>query len=123
MDLENSMAPSQLVEIGRRALAAVSTGVAGGAPLVKCQLLASEFYEALKRELRQTSSANEPKHAMLIAAAKRCERVAITNIGPSAVLREVGNALAMLQSDAATPPARSRSRPVLRVIEGGLSRV
>jgi hypothetical protein len=77
------MAPLQLIEIGQRALAAVAAGIAGGAPLVKCQLLASEFYEALKRELRQTFSANKPKHAMLIAAAKQCERVAIANIGPS----------------------------------------
>jgi hypothetical protein len=46
-------------------------------------VLASEFYEPLKRELRQTSSANELKHAMLIAATKQCEHVAIANIDPS----------------------------------------
>jgi hypothetical protein len=47
--------PSELIELGQQALAAASTSVARGAPLVQCQLLASEFYEALKDELRETS--------------------------------------------------------------------
>jgi hypothetical protein len=117
------MSPSELIELGQRALAAVATGVACGAPVVKCQLLASEFYEALKHELRQTSSANELGRAKLFAAAKRCERVAIASIAPSAVLNELRSVLGMLQFDASTPPPRKRSRPpVLSVIEGGLSR-
>jgi hypothetical protein len=41
---------------GQKALAAVATNAASGAPLVKCQLLASEFYEALKRELQVVSA-------------------------------------------------------------------
>jgi hypothetical protein len=47
--------PSHLIELGQQALAAVATNAESGAPLVKCQLLASEFYEALKRELQVTS--------------------------------------------------------------------
>jgi hypothetical protein len=35
---------SDLTELGQEAIAAVSRGVAAGAPLVKCQLLASAFY-------------------------------------------------------------------------------
>ena len=46
------MVPSQLIELGRQALTDVRIGVANGEPLVRCQLLASEFYEALKRALR-----------------------------------------------------------------------
>jgi hypothetical protein len=40
---------SDLTELGQDAIAAVSRGVADGAPLVKCQLLASAFYEAPAR--------------------------------------------------------------------------
>ena len=35
---------SDLIELGNRALASVSSNVAGGAPLLKCRRLASEFY-------------------------------------------------------------------------------
>ena len=47
---------SDLTELGQEAIAAVSKGVADGAPLVKCQLLASAFYEALRHELRQADA-------------------------------------------------------------------
>jgi hypothetical protein len=105
------MVSSRLVELGQRAFDTVAAGVARGEPLVKCQLLASEFYEALKREMRQTPLA---QRATLIAAAERCECGAI---GPGAMLTELGNVLAMLQ----TPPPGGRPWPALWVIEGGLS--
>jgi hypothetical protein len=44
---------SDLTEMGQEAIAAVSRGVAEGAPLVKYQLLASAFYEALRHELQK----------------------------------------------------------------------
>ena len=47
---------SDLTELGQEAIAAVSRGVADGAPLVKCQLLASAFYEALRHELHVRES-------------------------------------------------------------------
>ena len=47
---------SDLTELGQEAIAVVSRGVADGAPLVKCQLLASAFYEALRHELRQADA-------------------------------------------------------------------
>jgi hypothetical protein len=50
--VEASLVPSQLIELGRQALTDVRIGVANGQPLVRCQLLAAEFYEALKRALR-----------------------------------------------------------------------
>jgi len=115
------MVPSRLVELGQQAVVAVAAGVARGEPLVKCQLLASEFYEALKRELRQAPPVDDAKRATLVAAANRCERVAIAGIGPGAMLNELGNAVAMLQSDRPIPLRGGRPGPVLRVIEGGLS--
>jgi hypothetical protein len=48
---------SDLTELGQEAIAAVSRGVADGAPLVTCQLLASAFYEALRHELRKANAA------------------------------------------------------------------
>ena len=47
---------SDLTELGQEAIAAVSRGVVDGAPLVKCQLLASAFYEALRHELRKADA-------------------------------------------------------------------
>jgi len=114
------MVPSRLVELGRRALVAVTAGAARGEPLVKCQLLASEFYEALKRELQQTPL-TDAKRATLMAAADRCDRVANAGIGPGAMVAKLGNILAMLQSDQPTPPSGRALEPVLRVIEGGRS--
>jgi hypothetical protein len=43
---DDSVVPSHLLEVGQQALTAVAISAAGGAPLVKCQLLASDFYEA-----------------------------------------------------------------------------
>ena len=103
------------------ALSAVAAGVAAGAPIAKCQLLASEFYEALQRELRESSSADDAHRATLIVAASQCERVAAPSIGPSVILDGLGNALATLQTGGAEPAMQRRPRPALRVIKGGLS--
>jgi hypothetical protein len=83
----------------------------------------SRFYEALRYELKQ-SSIHDAKRAALMAASDRCERIAAASINPSAMLDELRNAIAVLQADAhATVPPPPRARPVLRVIDGGLSKV
>jgi hypothetical protein len=64
---------SDLTELGQEAIAAVSRGVADGAPLVKCQLLASAFYEALRHELRQ-ADAHATKRSTLLAVTRQCHR-------------------------------------------------
>jgi hypothetical protein len=115
------MVSSRLVELGQRAFDAVAAGVTRREPLVKCQLLASEIYDALKHELGQTLSMDDAKRATLIAATNRCERAAIAGIDPDVMLNELGNALALLTSDSPTPASGGRSGPFLRVIEGGLS--
>jgi hypothetical protein len=114
----------ELVQLGQQALAAVANGVAKGAPLVKCQLLASQFYEALRLELRESSQADVADRNMLIAAAGRCRRTATVSISPDAMLSELKRAIELLH-DSPLPEAPSRParlRPTLRVIEGGLSR-
>jgi hypothetical protein len=68
---------SDLTELGQKAIAAVSRGVADGAPLVKCQLLASAFYEALRHELRKADAA---KRITLLAVTHQCHQSAAANI-------------------------------------------
>jgi hypothetical protein len=55
-------------ELGRQALTDVRIGVANGEPLVRCQLLASEFYEALKRALRAPDLSPVERWAVMAAA-------------------------------------------------------
>jgi hypothetical protein len=110
---------SDLTELGQEAIAAVSKGVADGAPLVKCQLLASTFYEALRHELRK---AEANKRSTLLAVTDQCHRSAAANISPVGALVELKKAVDLLQavtpaSAPAEPPPRSRR--VLRVIQGG----
>ena len=66
------MASPKLIELGQQSVAAVATNVARGAPLVRCQLLASEFYEALKDELRETCPTDVAKRDTLLAASIQC---------------------------------------------------
>jgi hypothetical protein len=113
--------PSHLTELGQQAVAAVAANVASGAPLVQCQLLASEFYEALKRELRATSQLGVVERGMVVAAASQCRHAATASISPGAMLGKLRSAIALLQSSGPISPATG-FRPMLRVIEGGLSR-
>ena len=115
------MIPSHLIELGQQAIAAVTTNVASGAPLVRCQLLASEFYEALKRELRATSELDVIDRVVVVAAANHCRHAATASISPGVMLVKLRNAMALLQSSGPIP-LLAGFRPVLRVIQGGLSR-
>jgi hypothetical protein len=115
------LALSRITEIGEQAGAAVAASLARGGPVVKGQLIASRFYEAMQRELSQLPM-HDPKRAALIAASDRCERIAAARINPSALLDELKKAIAVLRADidASAPP--TRARPILRLIEGGLSK-
>ena len=111
---------SDLTELGLEAIAAVSKGVTDGAPLVKCQLLASTFYEALRNELRK-AEANQLN--TLLAVTDQCHRSAAANISPVRALVELKRAVDLLQAVTPAPTKEQppRSRPVLRVIQGGRS--
>jgi hypothetical protein len=115
------VAPSELIELGQQALAAVARSVASGAPLVQCQLLASNFYETLRHELQETSQVDVATRGVLIAAANRCHQTANATISPSGMLNELRSAIAILQDVPVAPP--TARGPMLRVIEGGLSRI
>jgi hypothetical protein len=114
------VALSQLRELGEQAVAAVAASLACGGPVVRGQLIASRFYEALRHELEE-SSMDDAKRAALTVASDRCERIAAASINSTALLDQLKNAVAVLQADTDTSPLPTRARPVLRVIEGGLS--
>ena len=115
-----ALALSRITEIGEQAVAAISASLAGGGPVLKGQLVACRFYEAIQRELRHLPM-QDANRAALIAASDRCERIAAASINLNALLDELKKAIAALRADAdpSTPP--TRTRPVLRLIEGGLS--
>jgi hypothetical protein len=115
------LALSRVTEIGEQAVAAVAASLARGGPVIKGQLIASRFYEAMQRELKQLPM-HDPKRAALIAATDRCERIAAARINPTVLLDELRKALTVLTDEhpSASPP--TRARPVLRLIVGGLSR-
>ena len=116
------MALSQLKALGEQAIIAVAASLARGGPIVRGQLIASRFYEAMQHELKQLHT-HDPKRATLIAASERCERIAAARINPSDLLDELRKAVAVLSDDQLSEPAPIRGRPVLRLIEGGLSKI
>ena len=110
--------PSRLQEDAEEALIAVTRCVERGEPLVRCQLLASLFYEELLRQLRQCPDNSD--RVILGAAAAQCGSAAIASTTPRDLLLELQGVATMLLSSP-RPPV-SQGRPVLRVIQGGLSK-
>src|SRR6202045_4357935 len=95
--MEASVLPSQLIELGQQALTDVRIGVANGEPLVRCQVLASEFYESLKRALRAPDLPPVERWAVM-AAANQCLHAADASISPGTVALELRAAVEMLSS-------------------------
>jgi hypothetical protein len=115
-----ALALSRVTEIGEQAIAAVAASLARGGPVIKGQLIASRFYEAMQRELKQLPM-HDPKRPALIAASDRCERIAAAKINPPVLLDELRKALAVLTDEHPSGSPPIKGRPVLRLIEGGLS--
>ena len=102
----------RLQNYGELALNAVARSVEKDEPLVRCQLLASKFYEALRHELRRCSRSDKADRVVLLAATAICNRAAIASTTPADLLREIQRAVDMLCG-------RQPMRPMLRVIQGG----
>jgi len=94
--LGNLLVSSRLQEDAEEALIAVTRCVARGEPLVRCQLLASIFYEELRRQLRRSPDIDDPGRAILVTAADYCDRAAIESATAADMLRELSNAVAAL---------------------------
>jgi hypothetical protein len=69
------------MEIGEQAVAAVAASVTGGGPVVRRQLIASRFYDAMQRELKQLPM-HDPKRAALIAAEASSPPMRVPEIPP-----------------------------------------
>ena len=83
----------------------MARGVADGAPLVKCQLLASAFYEKLRK-------AYATKRSTLLAVTDQCHRSAAANISPVQALAELKRAIDLLDPEFIS--AGSKQRCVMR---------
>ena len=117
------MALSRITQIGEQAVAAVAGSLAGNGSVIRGQLIASRFYEAMQRELKRLPM-HDTKRVALIAASDRCERIAAASINSRVLLDELRAALTLLTDEhPSEPPPPPRGRPVLRLIEGGLSKV
>ena len=66
------VALSQLKALGEQAVIAVAASLARGGPIVRGQLIASHFYEALRYELKR-SPMHDTQRAALMAASDQCE--------------------------------------------------
>jgi hypothetical protein len=110
-----------LSKLGADVVARMAHEVVNGASAVRLQLLASEFYEALKAELNQTPRHEAAKVGALAAVADQCRRSAGNCVSAHLMLIEVRAAVAMLNGSGGPPPPDVvvRFRPQLRVIQGG----
>ncbi|MFL5049485.1 MAG: hypothetical protein ACJ8D4_05190 [Xanthobacteraceae bacterium] len=111
------MNSSELLELGREAADRIASEIRAGANLVHCQLLASQFYEALKLRFEEPR-VHDAGATNMAAALRQCLRASDAHISPQRMLVEFMSALATLEGGGQRPPGR----PVLRVIEGGLAR-
>jgi hypothetical protein len=110
-----------LSKLGQDMVARMAQEVVAGANIVRLQLLASHFYEAVKAELDRTPRHDPTKVGALAAAADQCRRSAEARLSPHLMLVELRAAVAMLTDGPAHRPnaAAFPSRPQLRVIQGG----
>jgi hypothetical protein len=111
---------SELLELGRDAANRIASEIRAGANLVHCQLLASQFYEALKLRFEEAPRPHEAGATTMAAALRQCLRASDAHISPQRMLAEFASAVATLEMGSQRPPMPGR--PVLRVIEGGLAR-
>jgi hypothetical protein len=112
----------ELIELGQDIVGKVAHGLATRAGPVHLQLLASQFYEAVRAELGRTPRENAAAVGVLAAAAAQCRRSAGARIAPALIVVELRAAVAILGGGEASeqlPPPRPK--PQLRIIRGGLA--
>jgi hypothetical protein len=111
-------ARSNTMRLGAEAIAQIATAVIAGAPLLKCQLLACQFFDALRQELSETAEGDESR-GQLAAAIDQCQRAARLTISPAVMLAELDMAVSLVAGCTRHP--KLVSPPALRVIQGGRS--
>jgi len=111
-----------LVELGEDVLERLAHKHAAGGRTVHLQLLASPFYEAVKREIWRTPAWEAEKMQALAAAADQCRRAASCAVTPANIVVELRAAVATLCGERSPSlEAPPRVRPQLRLIQGGLA--
>jgi hypothetical protein len=110
-----------LLELGHDAAEKIAAEIRMGASLVHCQLLASQFYDALRVKLEEASRPEDAATREMAAALRQCARAADANISPQRLLAELRSAVAVLEARDGSPMEPKPARPTLRVIQGGLA--
>jgi hypothetical protein len=113
-----SVSPS-LSRLGADVVARMAREVVTRANAVRLQLLASQFYEALKLELERTPRHEVRKVDALAAAVEQCRRSAKNCVLPHLMLVEIRVAIAMLNDGADPPPSDVVVRFRPQLIQGG----
>ena len=116
------MVSRDLVVFGQDVVERLARECAAGGRTTRLQLLASPFYEAVKREIGRTPTDEAEKRRALAAAVDQCRRAAGCAVAPANILIELRGAVATLSGE--RPPsltAPPRLQPQLRIIQGGLA--
>ena len=120
---------TELAQLARTTIERLGSTDHDDQSLAYAQLVASELYESLQRELRHTPRTERATRGMLAAAADQCRRSADAMLTASQRLAELQMTLAVLESEKRlavdqepAAPVADRPRWPFRVIEGGLSR-
>lgn len=117
----------ELADLARTAAEKIGAELQAGGSLAYAQLAASQLYESLLRELRQTPMTDAAKRDQLVAAIDQCRQAVEAALPPPR--RQAARQSAATPRAADAQPGRI-SRPAgrpgkpwpFRVIEGGLSR-
>jgi hypothetical protein len=115
----------ELAALGREVATAIARTILASGSVVRCHFLASQFYEALQNKLQRTSRCDYATVGRIAAAVDQCRPIALPNVSPALILAQVNAALAIVEGTNPHEdrnPAGDRPRPILRIIEGGLSR-
>jgi len=110
-----------LVVFGQDLVDRLAQECAAGGRTTRLQLLASPFYEAVKREIERTPVCDAEKRRALAAAADQCRRAAGCAAPPANIVIELRAAVRTLSGEPASLEAPPRVRPQLRLIQGGLA--
>ena len=120
--------PTELVELARTVTDKLSAEIHDGGSLAYAQLVASELYEELQLELKETPSSDPATRGMLAAAIDQCRRSVDATLSMSLRIAELKATLDLLENGTAIRPwsgiraPATRPAPKFRVIEGGLSK-
>jgi hypothetical protein len=108
-----------LLRLGAHTAERLALEFMAGAGLVRLQLLASRFYQALGEEMDRTPPEQFAARLVLAAAGAQCRCLGRPDILPEEAVAAFRGAVSILESGRLPAPAAVPRKPQLRVIEGG----